>query len=163
VAVDPANPENYNLAARAYLSLAKAAEKAKKSAVAAAYNDTTLTWYNRGNKLPVEVFFTEFSPSDKQVVIGGSVTDRRDKAEANTAPPAAPAKGAKGKPVPKAPPAKTYPPKAATLTFVALDKAGAVVGTETVTTEPLTPGQKAKFRVTIQAPNVVAYRYTIAD
>ncbi|MDB4892020.1 MAG: hypothetical protein JWL61_3875, partial [Gemmatimonadetes bacterium] len=68
VAVDPGNPENYNLAARAYLSLAKAAEKAKKNPLAAALNDTTLTWYNTGNKLPIEVTFTEFSPSEKQVV-----------------------------------------------------------------------------------------------
>jgi hypothetical protein len=159
VAVDPGNPENYNLAARAYLALAKAAEKAKQTAAARAYNDTTLSWYNRGNKLPVEVTFTEFSPSEKQVVIGGSVMDRRDKTEM---PDAAPAKPVKGKAAPK-PAAKTYPPKATTMTFVALDKAGAVVGTESVTIEPLTPGQRAKFKVTIAAPNVVAYRYTITD
>ena len=159
VAVDPGNPENYNLAARAYLALAKAAEKAKQVAAARAYNDTTLSWYNRGNKLPVEVTFSEFSPSEKQVVIGGSVMDRRDKTET---PEAAPAKPVKGKAAAK-PAAKTYPPKATTMTFVALDKAGAVVGTESVTTEPLTPGQRAKFKVTIAAPNVVAYRYTIVD
>ncbi|MEO8337983.1 MAG: FxLYD domain-containing protein, partial [bacterium] len=162
IAVDPGNPENYNLAARAYLSLAKAAEKAKKNPVAAAYNDTTLTWYNKGNKLPIEVTFTEFSPGEKQVVIGGSVVDRRDKADVNdnSAPAAKPVKG---KPAPKAPAAKTYPPKPAQLTFVALDKEGAVVGTETVTTEPLTPGQRGTFKITIQAPGVVAYRYTITE
>ncbi len=159
VAVDPGNPENYNLAARAYLALAKAAEKAKQTAAARAYNDTTLSWYNRGNKLPVEITFSEFSPTDKQVIIGGSVMDRRDKTEV---PDAAPPKPVKGKPAPK-PAAKTYPPKPATLTFVALDKAGAVVGTESVTTEALTPGQRARFKVTIAAPNVVAYRYTIVD
>jgi hypothetical protein len=166
VAVDPGNPENYNLAARAYLSLAKAAEKAKKGPVAVAYNDTTLTWYNKGNKLPIEVTFTEFSPSEKQVVIGGSVLDRRDKADMSDTPTPAPAaKPVKGKPAakPAAPAAKTYPPKPAQLTFVALDKAGQVVGTETVTTEPLTPGARGKFKITIAAPNVVAYRYTIAE
>ena len=161
VAVDPGNPENYNLAARAYLSLAKAAEKAKKTAQAAAYNDTTLTWYNNGNKLPVEVTFREFSPSDKAVTIGGNVLDRRDKTEVNNAQPAA--KPVKGKPAPKAPAAKTYPPKPVTLTFTALDKAGNAVGTEAVTTEPLTPGNTAKFKITINAPGVVAYRYTIGD
>ncbi|MEO5814475.1 MAG: FxLYD domain-containing protein [Gemmatimonadaceae bacterium] len=162
VTVDPGNPENYNLAARAYLSLAKAAEKAKKNPVASAYNDTTLTWYNKGNKLPIEVTFTEFSPGEKQVVIGGSVLDRRDKADASdNGTPAA--KPVKGKPAPKPPAAKTYPPKPAQLTFVALDKAGTVVGTETVTTEPLTPGARGKFKITIQAPGVVAYRYTIAE
>jgi tetratricopeptide (TPR) repeat protein len=159
VEVDPGNPENYNLAARAYLSLAKAAEKAKQSAKAAAYNDTTLSWYNRGNKLPVEVTFSEFSPSEKQAVIGGSVMDRRDKTET---PEAAAAKPVKGKAAPK-PAAKTYPPKPVTLTFTALDKSGATVGTQTVTTEALTPGNRAKFKVTIAAPNVVAYRYTIGD
>ncbi|MDB4888797.1 MAG: hypothetical protein JWL61_652, partial [Gemmatimonadetes bacterium] len=162
VAVDPGNPDNYNLAARAYLSLAKAAEKAKKNPLAAALNDTTLTWYNKGNKLPIEVTFTEFSPSEKQVVIGGSILDRREKADANDNPPPA-AKPVKGKPAPKAPAAKTYPPKPVQLTFVALDKAGQVVGTESVTTEPLTPGQRGKFKLTIQAPNVVAYRYTISE
>jgi tetratricopeptide (TPR) repeat protein len=165
VAVDPGNPENYNLAARAYLSLAKVAEKAKKTAAAAAYNDTTLTWYNNGNKLPIEVTFSEFSPGDKQVVIGGSVLDRRDKIEANNPTPPPAAKPVKGKPAPKpaAAATKTYTPKPTTLNFVALDKTGAVVGTETVTTDPLSPGQRAKFKVTIASPGVVAYRYTIVE
>ncbi|MDB4913581.1 MAG: hypothetical protein JWM95_1225 [Gemmatimonadetes bacterium] len=168
VAVDPGNPENYNLAARAYLAMAKAAEKAKKSPVATAYNDTTLTWYNMGNKLPAEVYFNEFTPNDKQVTIAGTVGDRRDKADANTdATPAPAAKPVKGKPAPKAAPvkpeAKVYPPRPVTMNFVALDKAGQVVGTETVTTEPLTPGKQARFSVTIKAPNAVAYRYTFVN
>ena len=165
VAVDPGNPENYNLAARAYLSLGKVAQTAKKTALAAAYNDTTMSWYNRGNNLPVEVTFTEFSPSDKSVTIGGNVLDRRDKIEINNPQPAAPAKpakGAKAKPAPKVE-AKIYPPKTVTLNFTAIDKTGQAVGTETVTTEPLAPGQNAKFKVTINAPNVMSYRYKIAD
>ncbi|MDB4879868.1 MAG: hypothetical protein JWL60_1314, partial [Gemmatimonadetes bacterium] len=81
VAVDPANPENYNLAARAYLAQAKAAEAAKRTAIAKAYNDTTMTWYTQGNKLPVEVVFTEFSPTEKALTIAGTVLDRRDKIE----------------------------------------------------------------------------------
>jgi tetratricopeptide (TPR) repeat protein len=161
VAVDPGNPENYNLAARAYLALAKTAEKAKKGPAAAAYNDTTLTWYNNGNKLPIEVTFSEFSPGEKQVTIGGTVLDRRDKIEANNPPPTPP-KAVKGKPAAKAPAPKTFDPKPATLKFEALDKSGAVVGTETVTTKALKPGEKDRFKVTIAAPNVVAYRYTIA-
>jgi tetratricopeptide (TPR) repeat protein len=162
VAVDPGNPENYNLAARAYLSMAKAAEKAKKNPLAAAYNDTTLVWYNNGNKLPVEVTFSEFSPSEKQVTIGGSVLDRRDKADVNNTPAPA-AKPVKGKPAPKSPAAKTYDPKPATLKFEALDKSGAVVGTESVSTKALKPGERDRFKVTIAAPGVVAYRYTITD
>ncbi|MEP6729585.1 MAG: FxLYD domain-containing protein [bacterium] len=165
VSVDPGNPENYNLAARAYLSMAKAAEKAKKSAMAAAYNDTTLTWYNKGNTLPIEVTFSEFSPTDKQVVIAGTVADRRDKVEGNNNAATPAAKPAKGKPAakPAAAASKTFDPKPTTLKFEALDKAGAVVGTETVTTKPLRPGEKDRFKVTIAGPNVVAYRYSIAE
>jgi predicted Zn-dependent protease len=165
VEVDPGNPENYNLAARAYLALGKSAQAAKKAALAGAYNDTTVAWYNRGNKLPIEVTFTEFSPNDKNVTIGGSVLDRRDKIEANApqaAAPARPAKGAKAKPMPKQE-AKTFAPKPVTLSFTALDKAGQALGTESVTTEPLSPGQRARFKFTINAPNVVAYRYKIVD
>jgi len=91
--------------------------------------------------------------------------DRRDKIEINNPQPAAPAKpakGAKAKPAPKVE-AKIYPPKTVTLNFTAIDKTGQAVGTETVTTEPLAPGQNAKFKVTINAPNVMSYRYKIAD
>lgn len=162
VAVDPANPENYNLAARAYLSLAKAAEKAKNSKLAAALNDSTVNWYNTGNKLPAEVNFREFSPTDKGVTIAGTVVDRRDKTEPDTPAPAA--KPVKGKAAPAAKPApKTYPPRPYTLVFSALDKSGAVVGTETVTTEALTPGKSARFSVSITGANVAAYKYTITE
>jgi hypothetical protein len=167
VDVDPGNPENFNLAARAYLSLAKAAEKAKNAKAAAALNDTTVQWYNNGNKLPIEVTFREFSPTDKQVSITGMVLDRRDKAEqANPtpAPAAAPAKGAKGKaaaPAKAAP--KSFPPQTYTLTFSALDKAGTVIGSQTVTTNSLQPGQTDKFNVKIQGANIVAYRYKISE
>lgn len=165
VAVDPGNPENFNLAARAYLAMGKVAQTAKKAAIAAAYNDTTVSWFNRGDNLPIEVSFTEFSPSDKAVTIGGSILDRRDKMGANKAESEAkPVKGAKGKAAaaPK-PAAKSFPAKPITLAFSAIDKAGQVVGTESVTSEPLSPGQKARFKVTINAPNVVAYRYKIVD
>ena len=156
VAVDPGNPENYNLGARAYLSLAKVAQTAKKTAVAAAYNDSTLTWYTKGNKLPVEVTFTEFSPTESQVIIGGSVLDRRDKIDAD----AATTRPVRGK-APAKPAASSLPARAVTLRFEALDKAGAVIGSETVTTEALTPGKSVKFTVKMSAPNVMAYRYTI--
>lgn len=168
VDVDPANPENYNLAARAYLARAKAADKAKNAKLATAYNDTTVVWYNQGNKLPVEVTFREFSPSDKQVVIAGTVTDRRDKADANdpqpTPAPAKGAKGAKGKAAaPKAPQPKTYPATSYTLTFQGLDKAGTVVGTQAVKTDPLTPGQAFRFSIAIPGAGIVAHRYKIGE
>ena len=50
-----------------------------------------------------------------------------------------------------------------TLKFEAIDKSGAVLGTQTITTEALQPGKSAPFRVKIDAANAVAYRYTIAD
>lgn len=159
VTVDPANPENYFLGARAYLALAKAAQTAKKTSVAAAYNDSTLSWYSKGNKLPVEVTFTEVSPSETQVIIGGNVLDRRDKIEAEAAATTRPAKGK----APAKPAARNLPPKAVTLKFEALDKSGAAVGSETVTTEALAPGKSAKFTVKIAAPNVSAYRYTVVE
>jgi tetratricopeptide (TPR) repeat protein len=159
VAVDPANPENYYLGARAYLAAAKTAQTAKKTAVAAAYNDSTLSWYSKGNKLPIEVTFNEFSPSETQIVIGGSVLDRRDKIEGETAPAARPARGK----APAKPAAKTYPPKPATLRFEAIDKAGNPIASETVTTEALTPGKSATFTVKVAAPNAMAYRYTVVE
>jgi predicted Zn-dependent protease len=158
IAVDPANPENYNLGARAYLALAKVAQAAKKTTVAAAYNDSTLSWYSRGSRLPIEVTFTEFSPSETQLVIGGSVLDRRDKAEEEAASQRPTA--ARGRAAPK-PAAK--PPKTVTLKFDAIDKAGTTLATESVTTEPLTPGNSAKFTVKLAAPNAAAYRYTVVQ
>ena len=160
VELDPGNPENYNLAARAYLSLGKAAQAKKNTAVAAAYNDSTLTWYSRGNQLPVEVSLSEFTPGEKELVIAGNVLDRRDKIDANNATAAT----AKSKTTAKAAkPAKpTLEAKAVTLNFQALDKSGTVLGSQSVTTEALTPGKTATFRLTIPAGSAAGYRYTIA-
>jgi hypothetical protein len=38
-----------------------------------------------------------------------------------------------------------------------------VLGTQSVTTDPLQPGKSAAFRVSIPAANALAYRYTIVD
>lgn len=158
IVLDPGNPENYNNAARAYLALGKKARVSKQAAREKAYNDSATIWYSRGNKLPIEVTFTEYSPSEKQLVLGGTVLDRRDKIDP-ALQPAARTRTAR--------PAVTRPagtaPKAITLKFEALDKSGSVVATETVTTAPLTPGKTAKFTVTLAGANAVGYRYTIAD
>jgi tetratricopeptide (TPR) repeat protein len=161
VAIDPANTENYNLAARAYLARSKAAQAAKKTPVVAAMNDTTMVWYNRGAKLPAEVVFTEFNSSDKNVVLRGNVTDRRDKVAEAEAQEAKAAPAAKGKAAAKKPAVAAIGAAPVTLKIEALDKTGKVIGTETVTTEPLTPGKTAPFRVTIQAADAAAYRYTL--
>jgi tetratricopeptide (TPR) repeat protein len=162
VAVDPANPENSLLAARAYVEIAKT----RKGAAQSATNDTTLTWFNRSQKLPVEVNFTEFNPGEKQLEIAGTVLDRRDKAaqadQGGTASgSSAAARAAAAKKAAAA--AASIPPKAVTLKFDALDKTGAVLGSQSVTTEALQPGKTASFRVKIDAANAVAYRYTLAD
>jgi tetratricopeptide (TPR) repeat protein len=158
VAIDPGNPENYNLAARAYLAQGKAAQAKKNTAVAAAYNDSTLAWYTRGNKLPVEVSLSEFTPTEKDLTLVGTVLDRRDKIDAASTTPAAKGKTAKG----AKSAAPKFDPKPVTLTFEAIDKTGAVLGTQSVTTEALSPGKTANFRVVIPAANAVAYRYTLA-
>ncbi len=145
VAVDPGNPENYLLAARAYVEIGKT----RKGTAAAAVNDTTMMWFNKGSALPVEVTFSEMTPGEKSLEIAGHVLDRRDKA-ASAAAGAAAAKPA-------------LPPKAVTLKFEALDKSGAVLGSQSVTTDALQPGKSAPFRVSIPAPNALAYRYTIVD
>jgi tetratricopeptide (TPR) repeat protein len=160
VALDPANPENYNLAARAFLAQSKAASAAKKMPLVAAYNDSTMQWYSRGNKLPIEVSFTQLNPTEKQMVIGGTVTDRRDKIEAAPEAASAPAKGAKkAAAAPKAKPSLS--PAPVTLKFEALDDKGNVVGSQSVTTEALSPGAKASFNVTIPAANAVGFRYSL--
>jgi tetratricopeptide (TPR) repeat protein len=160
VAVDPGNPENYLLAARAYVDIAKT----RKGTAVAAANDTTLSWFNRGTKLPVEVTFSEFSPGEKQLEIAGSVLDRRDKAaqaEQAAVSGTAAARAAAAKKAAAA--TAAISPKAVTLKFEALDKSGAVLGSQSVTTEPLQPGKRAAFRVKIDAANAAAYRYTLAD
>ena len=159
VAVDPGNPENYLLAARAYVDIGKT-RKSK------AVTDSTVYWYSTGQSLPVEVTFSEFTPGEKQLELAGHVLDRRDKAAqaeqgSTTSSGTAAARAAAAK---KAAAAKaSMPPKPVTLKFEAIDKSGAVLGTQTVTTEALQPGKSASFRVKIDAANAVAYRYTIAD
>jgi tetratricopeptide (TPR) repeat protein len=161
VAIDPGNPQNFLLGARAAVEVAKTRSGAKAQAAA---NDTTLMWYTKGSQLPIEVEFNEFTPSEKQIELAGTILDRRDKALAaedagtamtrSEADRAAKARAAK---------VKAMPAKTVTLKFEAIDKAGTVLGTQSVTTEPLTPGKSANFRVAVPAENAVAYRYTIAE
>jgi len=162
IAIDPGHPDNYLLAARAYAAMAKSAKKGTPAS--AAFNDTTVNWYNRGTKLPVDVSFTEFSPSETQLTLAGTVLDRRDLAASGEEAAAPAAKGAKARAGAKAAakPANLSP-KAVTITFDALDKNGTVLGSKSVTTETLQPGKTATFSVTIPAANAVAYRYKIAD
>jgi predicted Zn-dependent protease len=159
VAVDPGNPQNYTLAARAYVELAKTR---KGAAAATAVNDSTMSWFNKGSQLPVEVTFTEMTPGEKSLELAGHVLDRRDKAAAAAAGATTTTRAASAKKA-AAPAKPTLPPKSVTLKFEALDKAGAVLGAQSVTIDPLVPGKSAPLRVSIPAANAIAYRYTIAD
>jgi tetratricopeptide (TPR) repeat protein len=159
VAIDPGNPENYLLAARAYVDIGKT-RKSK------AVTDSTLYWYTTGQKLPVEVTFSELNLGEKQLEIAGRVLDRRDKAAETdaSATAAAPTAAQRTAAARRAAAAKaSFAPKAVTLKFEALDKAGAVLGSQSVTTEALEPTKSAEFKVTIPAANAAGYRYTIAD
>ena len=159
VAIDPGNPENYLLAARAYVDIGKT-RKSK------AVTDSTLYWYTTGQKLPVEVTFSELNLGEKQLEIAGRVLDRRDKAAETdaSAAAAAPTAAQRTAAARRAAAAKaSFAPKAVTLKFEALDKAGTVLGTQSVTTEALEPGKSAEFKVSIPAANAAGYRYTIAD
>ncbi|HTK49965.1 MAG TPA: FxLYD domain-containing protein [Gemmatimonadaceae bacterium] len=160
VAVDPGNPENYLLAARAYVEVGKT----RKGAAAVAVADSTVMWYSKGSQLPVEVTMAEYTPGEQQIEIAGTVLDRRDKAAAaedagTTMTRSELAKAQKA----RAARVAAMAAKPVTLKFEALDKSGAVLGSQTVTTEALKPGASAKFRVTIPAANAIAYRYTVAD
>ena len=158
VAVDPGNPQNYTLAARAYVEIAKTR---KGEAATKAVTDSTMTWYNKGALLPVEVTFSEMTPGEKSLELAGNVLDRRDKAAQAAAGSTTTTRSAAAKKAAAAKPALA--PKAVTLKFEALDKNGAVLGTQSVTTDPLQPGKSAAFRVSIPAANALAYRYTIVD
>ena len=159
VAVDPGNPQNYTLAARAYVELAKTR---KGAAATTAVNDSTMMWFNKGTQLPVEVTFTEMTPGEKSLDLAGHVLDRRDKAAAAAAGATTTTRAASAKKA-AAPAKAALPPKAVTLKFEALDKAGTVLGSQSVTIDPLTPGKSAPFKVSIPAANAMAYRYTVAD
>ena len=164
VAVDPGNPENYLLAARAYVDIAKTR---KGTAATAAVNDTTVSWFNRGQQAS--------GRGDLLRVHAGreAARDRRPRARSARQGGAGGAgehhvvryrggarggsqEGGGGQGV-------DARPRPVTLKFEAIDKSGAVLGTQTVTTEALQPGKSAPFRVKIDAANAVAYRYTIAD
>jgi predicted Zn-dependent protease len=160
VAVDPGNPENYLLAARAYVDIAKTR---KGAAATAAVNDTTMQWFNKGSLLPVEVTFSEMTPGEKSLELAGHVLDRREKAAAAAAGATTTSRAAAGAKKAAAAGKPGMAPKAVTLKFEALDKAGTVLGSQSVTTEPLTPGKSATFKVSIPAANAMAYRYTVAD
>jgi tetratricopeptide (TPR) repeat protein len=129
VAVDPGNADNWLLIARAYNGLGKAAQKAKNTAQHKAYNDSTVKYYERSEKLPVNVTFSEFTTGETKTTLAGSVENRSDAQ-------------------------KSY-----TIKFEFLDKSGNVVATKEATVGPVAPKGRGQFRVTVDAPNIAAFRY----
>jgi tetratricopeptide (TPR) repeat protein len=129
VAVDPGNADNWLLFARAYNGLGKAAQKAKNTAQHRAYNDSTVKYYERSEKLSVNMTFSEFTTGESKSTLTGTIENKAD-AE------------------------KSY-----TLRFEFLDRAGNAVGTKEVAVGPVAPKAKGRFTTTIEAPNVAAFRY----
>ena len=148
IVLDPSGKTNFDVAMNAFLALQNS-QKSRTSPAAKAYYDSATAWHDRGNRLGADVSLDQYATTDKTLTVTAVVTDRRDAVQ-----PAA--KGAKKVVAPK------LPPKAITINFEALDKDGKVVGTRSVTTEALAPGAKAKIAVTIDAPNAMGYRYTVA-
>ena len=168
VAVDPSNPDNYQLLAIGYAAIQKgygAKEKvledsakalgqkansskssavvkasvdaaARLSPVIKAYSDSTKVAVDSAIKyqtlmagLPVRVAFTEFTPTDSKVTIGGTIENQSDAA-------------------------KSY-----TMKIDFLDKTGNVVTSQEVPVGPVPPHQKAPFSATGTGAGIVAFKY----
>ena len=152
--VDPSNGDNYRLYGLAYATLQRhltAASKlygqkanaTAKTAVKKAYidsakyvgdsirlvTDLALKYSVAADSMPAKVSFTEFTPGDGKVTIGGTVTN-------NTAQP------------------ESY-----TVTMQFLDKDGNVVTTQTANVGPVAPQQAGKFQLVGTGQGIVAFRY----
>jgi tetratricopeptide (TPR) repeat protein len=129
VAIDPSNADNWMLIARAYNGLGRAAQKAKNTALAKTYNDSTVKYFQQSEKLPINIVFTEFNTGEAKGTLSGTIENRTD-AE------------------------KSY-----TLRIEFLDKAGNVVGTKEAPVGPVAPKAKGRFSVTAEGQNIAAFRY----
>ena len=139
VAVDPENPENYQLWALYYQHQAKLAKDAagKKPATspeAKAYvaaNDSLLKYFKRMQEAPVKVTFNLWSHDGVKHTLAGSVANTTDAG-------------------------KSY-----TLKFEFLDAMGAKVGEKDTIVDGVAPKGTKSFRVETDGAGIVAYRYTL--
>ena len=168
VAVDPGNPENYNLAARAYLSLGQGGREGEEDRRSPPRTTTRRSpGTTTGNKLPVEVTFSEFSPGrqagrDRRARCSIAATrskpnnPRRPRARRKAGEGQA-SSGAEGRR--RRPSAETRHPQ------LRRARQGGRCGRHGDRHDRATDARasRRKFKVTIAAPNVVAYRYTIVD
>ena len=169
IAVDPDNPDNYQLIAIAYAAIqkkytvkAKAADStakalgkkagdpkasaaAKKAAIDSAARtqrvinlysdsaktvlDSALKYNNLMTSIPARVTFSEFTPGDNKVTLGGQVTNQSEAA------------------------------RPFTLKVDFLDKSGSVVSSQTVEVPSVDPKASKSFKVDGMGANIVAFKY----
>lgn len=168
IEVDPSNPDNYQLMAIAYNSVQKGynvrlremdakskalgqrANTSKSAAVIKAavdsaarlsgpmkalgdtskvLVDSTLKYNTLMTSLPARVQFNEFTPGEGKVSLGGTVSNQGEAA-------------------------KTF-----TLKIDFIDKAGAVINSQTVTVGPIEPKRSASFKAEGVGTGIVAFRY----
>jgi predicted Zn-dependent protease len=91
--------------------------------------DSALKYQQLMTSLPVKVSFTEFTPSESKVTLGGTVLNQSDAA-------------------------KSY-----TMKIEFLDKSGNVVNTQDVAVGPVQPHQSANFSATGTGAGIIAFRY----
>lgn len=94
-----------------------------------AQTDSLVKYYEMSEKMPVRVSFSQFTRGDGRATLAGNVENRG---------------GA----------ARTYQ-----LRVEFLDQAGNVVSTEVANVGPVAPKESGRFSITVQSPNVVAFRY----
>jgi len=154
VDVDPSNGENYRLYTFAYAGIQKrlmAANRdygkkanattnaAKKKALidsarisgdsVKTITDLALKYNVMADSLPVKVTFSEFTPTDEKVTIGGSILNNTDAS-------------------------KSY-----TIKVDFLDKDGKVVTSQQANVGPVTGKQSGRFSMTAAGKGIVAFRY----
>jgi tetratricopeptide (TPR) repeat protein len=106
------------------------AKGTKEPAAKRAATESAVKYYQEGEALPANVVFTEWTNGDEKSTLAGTIQNRGKTA------------------------------KSFTMNVDFLDKAGAVVTSRTVTVADVAPNATGSFSVTIEAPNVLAYRYS---
>lgn len=135
--VDPENPEVYQLWALYYRKKAEQARDAAKGKPQTApevktfqmVNDSLLKYFNRYNEATVRVSFTLFAHDGNKHTLGGMVEN-------------------KGKET------KSY-----TLKFDFLNEKGEAVVSKEVTVEGVEAGRSKSFRLEVEGPGVIAFKY----
>lgn len=125
-ALDPNNPENWFFHAYAYAGMS---ERATNAAQRRAYSDSSTKYDRMATTMPVRVTFTEFSPTETEARLRGTIENL----------------GAT--------------PQSYTIVLEMLDRAGNVLATEIAQVGPVAPEAKGEFNVTGRGTGVVAFRY----